>query len=95
MTVTGFVAEPDSSREQVTVPPLSANEEELQDRETVGVVDLPSVNVIDSLCVPLSAALVTDVTLMTIFSLPSVLASDFPVNTQRADLSPLGIVREA
>ena len=92
LIVTVLVVELDSSKVQVILPPLSDAEEELHDRETVGVVDLPSVNVSVSLCLPLSVALVTDVTLMTIVSLPSVLVSDFPVSFQLVEVFPAEMV---
>ena len=36
------MVELDSSKVQVILPPLSEADDELQDKETVGVVDLPS-----------------------------------------------------
>ena len=45
MIVTFLVLELDSSKVQVILPPLSDADEELHDRETVGVIDFPSVNV--------------------------------------------------
>ena len=86
------MVELDSSNVQVILPPLSDADEELHDRDIVGVFDLPSVNVSVSLCVPLSVALVTDVTLMTMVSLPSVLVSDLPVNFQLVEVLPAAMV---
>ena len=86
------MVELDSSKVQVILPPLSEADDELHDRETVGVVDLPSVNVSFSLCLPLSVALVTDVTLMTMVSLPSVVLSDLPVSVQLVEVLPAATV---
>ena len=92
MIVTVLVVELERLNVQVILPPLSEADDELHDRETVGVVDLPSVNVSVSLCLPLSVALVTEVTLMIMVSLPSVLPSDLPVNFQLVEVLPAAMV---
>ena len=74
------------------MPPLSDADEELHDRDTVGVVDLPSLNVSVSFRLPISVALVTEVTLIIMVSLPSVLLSDLPVSFQLVEVSPAEMV---